>query len=64
MRKGILTQTITTIRMIITTVIVSVKKRNEMGEKFDGKKIKAQEKQALRFHLRMEHILIQLFNGR
>ena len=37
-----------------------VKKRNEMEEKFDGKKIKAHEKQAHHFRFQTEHILIQL----
>ena len=45
--------------MIAKTLLVRT--RNEMEEKFVGKKIKAQEKQALRFHFQTMHILIELY---
>ena len=35
--------------------------RNEMEENFVGKKTKAQEKQALRFHFQTMHISIELY---
>ena len=48
--------------MIVKTLLVRT--RNEMEENFVGKKIKAQEKQALRFHFQTMQVLIELYIAR
>ena len=48
--------------MIAKTLLVGT--RNEMEENFVGKKIKAQEKQVLRFHFQTMQVLIELYIAR